>query len=134
MAQRTTLTNRQVELLRWIGDGCPEGVMDSDAHRISAAALRRRGLAKVSGRGPTWTARLTDAGREYLVEVDGPSPPVPRASTSVTQQLVDDVLAAGGVLSVPAPRWGDPGPSIGGVALSWRAAIARFPKASAWRS
>jgi hypothetical protein len=83
MAQRKTLTDRQVEILRWIGDGCPEGVMDGDNHRISAAALRRRGLIKISGRGPTWKAQLTEAGRKYLGEADGPNPPVPQAGQCV---------------------------------------------------
>jgi hypothetical protein len=78
MAQRKTLTEQQVSILRWIGDGCPARVMEGDSHRISAAALRNRGLVKTSGHGPTWTAKLTDAGRAYLAQVDGPSPPIPR--------------------------------------------------------
>lgn len=102
MAQRKTLTETQVEVLRWIADGCPEGVMADDFHRISAAALRRRGLVTTSGRGASWKAKVTKAGGEYLRKVDGPVPPVPRqANVSVTQQLVDDVIAAGGTLRVP---------------------------------
>ena len=31
MAQRKTLNETQVEVLRWIADGCPSGVMDGDA-------------------------------------------------------------------------------------------------------
>jgi hypothetical protein len=54
-------------------------------------------------------AEITQAGREYLADVDGPNPPVPRqANVSVTTQLVDDVIAAGGVLRVPRKRWDDP--------------------------
>jgi hypothetical protein len=103
-----TLTEQQVSILRWITDGCPDGVMDGHWHRISAAALRTRGLVKTSGRGPTWTATVTDAGREYLAQLDGPSPPVPRQpNVSVTQQLVDDVIAAGGTLRVPRKGWYD---------------------------
>jgi hypothetical protein len=98
MAQRKTLTEQQVSLLRWIAEGCPEGVMDGMSHRVSAAALRNRGLVTISGRGSTWAAKITDAGRDYLAQLDGPNPPVPRqANRSVTQQLVDDVIAAGGV-------------------------------------
>jgi hypothetical protein len=48
------------------------------------------------------------AGREYLARVDAPDPPVPRqANVSVTQQLVDDVVAAGGSLRVPRKQWSD---------------------------
>jgi hypothetical protein len=106
MAQRKTLTEQQVSLLRWIAEGCPDGVMDGMSHRVSAAALRNRGLVTVSGRGPSWMAKITDAGRAYLAEVDGPKPPVPReANVSVTQHLVNDVIAAGGVLRVPRRGW-----------------------------
>lgn len=98
----------QVGVLRWIGDGCPAGVMEGESHRISAAALRRRGLVTTAGRGSSWTASITDAGREYLTRCDGPKPPVPRQSNvSVTEQLVRDVVAAGGSLLVQ--RSGGPG-------------------------
>jgi hypothetical protein len=109
VAQRKTLTEAQVALLRWISEGCPNGQMEGDSHRISAAALRRKGLVAISGRGPTWAATITDGGREYLERVDSPAPPIPRqGNVPVTQQLVDEVIAAGGSLRVPR-RWaGDP--------------------------
>lgn len=108
VAQQPTLSEQQVSILRWIASGCPDGAIDGDSHRISAAALRRRGLVTTSGRGPTWTAQITPAGRDYLARVDGPNPPVPRqANVSLTQQLVDDVIAAGGSLRVPRKRWPD---------------------------
>ncbi len=61
-----TLNEAQVAVLRWVADGCPDGAMDGSAHRISAAALRSRGLIRVSGRGRTWSAAITDAGSAYL--------------------------------------------------------------------
>jgi hypothetical protein len=110
MAQRKTLNEAQVALLRWIDDGCPGGVMEGNSYRISAAALRNRDLVSISGRGPTWEAKITEAGRDYLEKVDGSNPPIPRqANVSVTQQLVDDVIAAGGSLRVPRKRWGESG-------------------------
>ncbi|HEX3511961.1 MAG TPA: hypothetical protein VHT27_12770 [Solirubrobacteraceae bacterium] len=106
MAQRKTLTEKQVLLLRWIADGCRDGASDDGYYRISAAALRNRGLVKTAGRGPTWTATITEAGSEYLAKVDGPDPPVPReANVSVTEQLVNDVVSVGGVLRVPRRGW-----------------------------
>lgn len=106
MAHRTdALTEQQRESLKWIGDGCPAGVMTDDSHRISAAALRRRGLVRITGRGPTWAAHLTEAGREWIVRSESDDAPLPRqANVSVTQQLVDDLLAAGGSLRVPQYR------------------------------
>jgi hypothetical protein len=106
MAQRKTLTERQIEVLRWIAYGCAPGVVDGTHHRISAAALRNRGLVQTRGRGATWTATVTNAGRRYLAEVDGPKPPTPRqAKVSVTQQLVEDIVGAGGSLRVPRMGW-----------------------------
>lgn len=123
MAQRKTLTENQVGLLRWVAAGCPDGAMQGDSHRISAAALRNRGLLTTSGRGPTWSASITPAGSEYLKQVDGPNPPIPRqANASLTQQLVDDVIAAGGMLRVPQKRWG----SAAGVDYEQRARMAQL--------
>jgi hypothetical protein len=107
VAQRKTLTEKQVELLRWIASGCPAGVIEGDFYRISAAALRTRGLVTTSGRGATWKAKITTAGTDYLGKVDGPNPPIPRqANVSVTQQLIDDLIAAGGSLRVQQRYWG----------------------------
>jgi hypothetical protein len=76
--------------------------MDGEYYRISAAALRRRGLVTISGRGESWTAEVTTAGRGYLAEVDGPNPPKPRhPNVLVTEQLVAEVIEAGGSLRVP---------------------------------
>jgi hypothetical protein len=69
VARPIKLTEKQLALLRWIGDGCPDGVMSDDSHRISAAALRNRGLATTSGRGSAWTAKLTPAGAGYLADL-----------------------------------------------------------------
>jgi hypothetical protein len=82
--------------------------MEGGSYRISAASLRNRGLVTISGRRASWSAQITERGREYLEKVDGPEPPVPRqANLSVTQQLVDDVIAAGGSLQVPRKRPAD---------------------------
>ena len=106
VAQRKTLTERQVSLLRWIADGCPKGAMEDEFHRISAAALRNRGLIATTGRGPSWRAQLLPAGRAYLERVDSSNPPIPRqANVSVTQQLVDEIAGAEGVLRLPAKDW-----------------------------
>ncbi|HZR93052.1 MAG TPA: hypothetical protein VFA44_11685 [Gaiellaceae bacterium] len=108
MAQRKTLNEVQIAVLRWINDGCPDNGVDGISTRISAGALRNRGLVRTRGRGPTWKAAITSAGKEYLRQVDGPNPPLPRPpNVSVTQQLVDDVIAAGGSLRMPRRRWND---------------------------
>lgn len=110
MAQRKTLNGAQVEVLRWIGDGCPDGVMANEFHRISAGALRGRGLVTTAGRGATWSAEITNAGREFLELLDSPNPPLLRGpNVSPTEQLVIDVVAAGGSLRLPKPTGYQPG-------------------------
>lgn len=45
---------------------------------------------------------MTEAGREYLTRCDSPNRPIPRQKNgSVTEQLVNDVIVAGGSLKVP---------------------------------
>ena len=115
-------------VLRWVADGSPDGVMDGYYHRVSAAALRSRGLLRIAGRGPTWQARITEQGRALLARLDQPEgssktadpssvvlgaaePQAnePRADKGVerpdhaapmlkTEELVADVIAAGGTL------------------------------------
>lgn len=72
---------RQLEALRWIADGCPEGRWppDSNGHKPTAAALNTRGLVTVRGHGPTWEAAVTEDGRYYLEHGS-----YPRASTSTS--------------------------------------------------
>ena len=50
MAERT-VNARQVEVLKWIAEGCPDDVMTGDTHKVTARALKSRGLVKVSGSG-----------------------------------------------------------------------------------
>jgi hypothetical protein len=60
------LNDAQLAVLRWIAEGSPPNVMEGYAHRLSAAALRSRGLVKISGRGPAWRARITPEGESFL--------------------------------------------------------------------
>lgn len=60
------LNKAQIAVLRWIAEGSPPDVMEGHAYRLSAAALRSRGLVKLSGRGRTWRVQITPEGRAYL--------------------------------------------------------------------
>jgi len=62
---REPVNERQLEVLRWIADECPDGVMTDQTHKLSAAALKSRRLVKVSKRGG-WHAEITDDGQYYL--------------------------------------------------------------------
>jgi hypothetical protein len=63
---RRTPTPGQYDVLRWIADGCPGVEHDISGRRVSARALHDRGLVRVSGRGATWTAKVTDEGAKAL--------------------------------------------------------------------
>ncbi|NYF16003.1 excisionase family DNA binding protein [Microbacterium sp. AK009] len=66
------LNPAQTAVLAWIVDHCPEGVYsdDSFAHRITARALKNRGLVEISGRGATWRAVPTARGLIWPRETD----------------------------------------------------------------
>src|SRR2546423_3863869 len=70
-ASIVALNEAQVAVLRWIAAGSPSGVMEGYTHRVSASALRTRDLVRISGRGPTWRAELTERGREQLELLEG---------------------------------------------------------------
>jgi hypothetical protein len=54
---------------RWISEA-----YEGTAYRVSARALHNRGLIRVEGRGPTWTAKITAEGRRLLKEQARRSP------------------------------------------------------------
>lgn len=60
------LTKRQREVLEWIGQGCPENGWPDSYYKQSARMMEAYGLVRVSGHGPTWSARITSKGRDLL--------------------------------------------------------------------
>lgn len=57
------LNDRQLEVLRWIDEGCPQGVMTGSTYKKSARALQDRRLVKISRTDDSWSAVVTDIGR-----------------------------------------------------------------------
>lgn len=124
MALDAPLNERQVEVLRWISDGCPDGRWTNPSYKTTTGALEWRGLVTVSKRGGTWSASILPAGTEYLATGNYPTghrlhrvrvprplsppstsrkePPPPKAAGPVqlkpTHQLVKDIVDAGGLL------------------------------------
>jgi hypothetical protein len=62
------LTVAQFDLLRWVAEGCKDGVYEGTSRRVSARSLHNRGFLQVSGSGNTWGARITPDGNRRLVE------------------------------------------------------------------
>lgn len=68
VAHSDPINSTQLAVLKWVADGCPDGVMPArDTHKTSAKALQWRRLVQVSTKGGTWSATITGAGRHYLV-------------------------------------------------------------------
>lgn len=76
MSRRMQLTERQLDVLRWVAAGCPD--QDSgNAQKVSARSLQSRGLVDVSRRTGSWHATLTEDGQYYL-DHGHPRPQLPR--------------------------------------------------------
>ncbi len=90
------LNARQVAVLKWIADGCPDGVMAGFTCKTTAVALQGRRLVTVSRRRGVLSAVVTDAGRFYLVHGRHPD----RAQTAA---------AGGGGAANPRRRTGPSG-------------------------
>lgn len=72
MAKRLRLNPRQLDVLTWIAEGHPEGVMKDFTYKTVALALQSRRLVTVSKRRGVWNALLTSDGSYYLEHSDYP--------------------------------------------------------------
>jgi hypothetical protein len=72
MALDALLNERQVEVLRWISDGCPDGRWTDFTFKTTANALASRRLVTVSKRGGVWSAAILPAGEHYLANAKYP--------------------------------------------------------------
>lgn len=129
MAERT-VNSRQLEVLKWIVDGCPDGGMNDRTYKTSAVSLQGRRLVTISRRRGIWKAEPTAAGR-FLVEngrypsghwdtgrepapfplastAPRPSPVIERKVTGLrpADQMIADLVQADGVLTVATGQGG----------------------------
>lgn len=114
MRRNEPLTDRQVEVLQRIGEGCPEGVWRDFTHKTTAYALASRGLVTVDRRRKQWSATLTDAGQFYLTHGHHPSGQDPIGNThgpsesdldteDLASGLLAELVSAGGHVTVESP-------------------------------
>ena len=117
MALDAPLNHRQVEVLRWISDGCPDGRWTGFTYKTTASALQSRRLVEVSKRGGTWSASILPAGAHYLTHGRYPPAHWPTKRGGVAVDL--DRAAAASVQSnrvhwsPPPPRPAKPAPPDG---------------------
>lgn len=57
---------RQLKVLKWIADGCPDGVMKDYTYKTTATALQGRRLVAVTRKRGVWQAQLTAVGSYYI--------------------------------------------------------------------
>ncbi|MEE2523999.1 hypothetical protein [Pseudarthrobacter sp. J47] len=89
----------QSEVLKWINDGCPGGVFEGYSHRIAARALADDRYITITGKGPTWTAKITQLGVELLKSIDD-SDSNNHTHESEADKFILKLTAADGVLEV----------------------------------
>lgn len=67
MSQRyPPLSERQLDVLRWLAEGSPDRDWPDETYKHSARALQGRGLAEVTRKRKVWTASITESGRFYI--------------------------------------------------------------------
>lgn len=89
----------QSEVLKWINDGCPGGVFEGYSHRIAARVLADDRYITITGKGPTWTAKITQLGVELLKSIDD-SDSNNHTHDSEADKFIQKLTAADGVLEV----------------------------------
>ena len=77
------LDDRQLAVLRWVGDGCPDGPLAVPENKNRAQALANRGLVEVKRGKRGWRAVLTEAGRFYRDHGRYPEPPKPEPAETI---------------------------------------------------
>lgn len=85
--------------MRWVNDGCPGSIFEGYSHRIAARALADDRYITIAGKGPSWTATITQLGVELLNSIDD-SEACNRTRQSEADLFIQKLIAAGGVLEV----------------------------------
>jgi hypothetical protein len=127
VALDTPLNTRQLDVLRWISDGCPDGRWADSTYKTTAKSLENRRLVAITKKGG-WKATIDPAGDYYLKHGDYPADHFPNKRRSYsrlmrlahseagtpqrpltrpaadeptpTRKLLQDVINAGGVLEL----------------------------------
>ena len=93
------LSVRQIQVLQWIGQGCPDRAWPDFTYKTTTYALAARDLVKVDRRHGSWSAVLTDAGRFYLEHGHYPTERTPTGSRPALDSVADVEAVVGRILS-----------------------------------
>ena len=95
MQRHAPLSVRQVMVLQWIGQGCPDGVWPDFTYKTTTYALAARNLVTVDRRHGSWSAALTKVGQFYLDHGHYPMEQTPAGSPPTGDSIADiEALAA----------------------------------------
>lgn len=116
MRRDEPLSSRQLQVLRWISEGCPDGVWSDFSYKTTAYALSARGLVVVRGKRKQWAATITQEGAFYLAHgyYRGPEHRTANSAVpphdpgddilSLAEQLVAELKSRNGIVVVRAPN------------------------------
>jgi hypothetical protein len=120
MQRWSRLNDRQLTVLRRIGECSDQVSAKNPELALTVYALRGRGLVTTPRRGGIWVAEITDAGRFYLehghhpdkpkdvpaASIPAPPPPPPRLPDGkdlMASELIERLCQEGGTIRVPEP-------------------------------
>lgn len=116
MRRDEPLSSRQLQVLRWISEGCPDGVWSNFSYKTTAYALSARGLVVVRRKRKQWAATITQEGAFYLAHGHYRSGPDRGAANAavpprnpdgdiagLAEHLVAELEAGNGIVVVRAP-------------------------------
>jgi hypothetical protein len=117
MRRAAPLSAHQLQVLRWIGEGCPDGVWSNFSYKTTTYALSARGLVVVHKGRKRWTATITQEGAFYLAKGHYPSDIRDAAEevadqrtlnpegklTGLAEQLVTELTSGDGIVVVRTP-------------------------------
>lgn len=108
-----SLSERQVQVLQWIDDGCPDGTWSDFSYKTTTYALASRGLVTVDRCRDYWSATTTEKGEFYLAhncypaaaETDQTSPVGSSDDIGeLASQLLEDLMAGDRKLVIQDPN------------------------------
>ena len=106
------LSFRQIQVLLWISEGCPDGVWSDFSYKTTTYALAARGLVAVDRSRNQWSATTTAEGESYLAQGSYANSAVKHQADpgdsseyagNLASQILDDFKAADGKLVIRDP-------------------------------
>ena len=120
-----TLTERQLEVLRWVGDGCPVRDWPDESHKLTARAMSHRSVLVSSRKQKVWTATITDVGRYFLDHGHPPPGSTREPELDVRPERGRPPRPPKPTINLPGQRADSDGPGLDTTARSMRRVAAR---------